>query len=144
MSLEDAAEALVLFGADETRKNRSGKAEGQFTGSFGVDPNGVDRNANNDSIRQILARAPADRMWRRRRWLILRRSRPDEVQLAIDDLSPKRAREGGVLKGRGCVGGGGGNSGEGQNESIKSFARLVSKVVGFKSPTFFRAVVAYP
>lgn len=57
------------------------------------DANGVEesnmeqRRLDDKRIHHMLARAPADRSWRRRGWLVLARSCPAKVQLAQDSDS---------------------------------------------------------
>lgn len=73
-----SVELLLRWGADEMLINQNGETADDQVGAW-QNKDGSDEEL--DRIRHILARAPADRSWRRRVWLVLVRSRPDRVQL---------------------------------------------------------------
>ena len=70
---QEAVEILMGWGADETALDNDGKSPGDVldgaVGSRTFTQDHIDR------IRLLLARAPADRAWRRRGWLTMLRSR---------------------------------------------------------------------
>ncbi|CAB1106268.1 unnamed protein product [Ectocarpus sp. CCAP 1310/34] len=76
-------ELLLLWGADEklTGDNRVSPAD--IIGVSLLDgSNSQEIQADHQRIRQMLARAPADRSWRRRGWLVLSRAYPTRMQIA--------------------------------------------------------------
>ena len=73
--LEVAVDLLLRWGADETALNDDGKTPAEMLDSGGE---ATDNRASEDEIertRMLLSRAPADRAWRRRGWLVMLRSR---------------------------------------------------------------------
>ncbi|CAM9192128.1 unnamed protein product, partial [Ectocarpus fasciculatus] len=62
-------ELLLRWGADEQLTNKSGDTPADIVGAWGLVYDEVD--ADDQRIRRMLARAPADRSWRRRGWLVL-------------------------------------------------------------------------
>ena len=77
--LEVAVDLLLRWGADETAVDDNGKtpAETLDLRLPGYLPPGESRCSQEeiDRVRTLLARAPADRAWRRRGWLVMLRSR---------------------------------------------------------------------
>lgn len=79
----EAVKLLLRWGADETIVSARGKTAADNVGArrrFG-------REAGDDDdelVRTLLARAPADRAWRRRGLLVLCRAYPDRLQLEGD------------------------------------------------------------
>ncbi len=142
----DAVELLLRWGADETLTDEDGQTAGDV-----VDPwnesdsdDGGDEDsdfrqlrADDQRIRDMLARAPADRSWRRRGWLVLCRFRPDEVQLAVTSnrrrSSAKGARMSGSVVVRDRTGG----------DTAVDLARLVRNVVELDADAIFRLVVGF-
>lgn len=91
-------ELLLRWGADEKATDNSG---GKATDCMGCgDPDRMvdleQRETDNQRIRHMLERAPADRPWLRRGWLVLCRYYPTKVQLSTksngDGSSPKVAK----------------------------------------------------
>ena len=83
-----AVEILLRWGADEARVDQlGGKRAEEVLGSWRYDEDeDEERKADDQRIRHMLARSPADRAWRRRGWLVLARSRPGQVQVAPNGL----------------------------------------------------------
>ena len=146
----DAVEFLLRWGADEELRDDFGETPvdwlRQWEGYDSEDSQGDDseesdeddmfaeiegvcdeqREADERRISFMLRRAPADRSWRRRGWLVLARSFPAKVQLAHDscnDASGRSKRTGGPT---------------GMNVQ-----RLVGRVVGLDVESVFRLVVAF-
>ena len=80
--LEKAVDLLLRWGADETALNEDGLTPAE------VLDHDLDESENHCSqeeverARLLLARAPADRTWRRRGWLVMLRSRASKVRVA--------------------------------------------------------------
>ncbi|CBN76269.1 EsV-1-8 [Ectocarpus siliculosus] len=80
--LEAAVDMLLRWGADETTLNYGGASPADFLGGrygkvIGHNPAPQDEI---DRTRLLLSRAPADRAWRRRGWLVMLRSRDSKAQ----------------------------------------------------------------
>lgn len=97
---EKAAKLLLRWGADETSLNSSGRSAEQLVG---VNLNQGDRRGRAEDmecLRRLLARAPADRSWRRRGLLIICHFFPDKARpgsvsnQVVDDGIERTAREG--------------------------------------------------
>lgn len=97
------------------------------------------RKADDQSIRHMLARAPADRSWHRRGWLILSRSFPDKVQFAEE--SSRNGDSSAKVPWAGCKEAGG--SGNGSRELAVDLEQLVSRVFELKAEGVFRLVVSF-
>ena len=104
-----------------------------------------ERKAADQRIRHMLARAPADRCWRRRGWLVLARSCPVKVHLAHDSNSNSGSGSGGGSSGgstaktaKAITSGGDRGSDE-----TAALARLVSRVVKLDAEGVFRLVVGF-
>ncbi|CAM9782521.1 unnamed protein product [Ectocarpus sp. 12 AP-2014] len=78
-----AAELLLRCGADEMLKDDDGSTPADVVGGMG-DGDLTDEEIETDHqrIRRVLARAPADRSWRRRGWLVLSRCCSTRVHIA--------------------------------------------------------------
>ena len=139
-----AVELLLRWGADETRTKEDGNKPfdviGEWLGEVDgavLDDDDRERSADDQRIRQMLVRAPADRAWRRRGWLVLCRSCPARVQLATDDDSSRSTKAAKVsVEDSGGVGDGAGD------ETI-DLGRLVERVVGLDVDGVFRLVVGF-
>ena len=145
-------EALLHWGADETLTTSSGETAEDMLGEwdrrdlsgdededahiYADSSEGQERSANDQRIRHMLARAPADRCWRRRGWLVLARSCPTTVQLAQDT--------GGGSNSSGCSTKTAktGRNGSDDRETA-DLARLVGRVVGLDVEDIFRLVVGF-
>lgn len=110
---------LLWNGADENLTNDEGrKAEGMVPFS---DPNG-------QRIHDLLASAPADRAWRRRRWLVLARSRPRKMQLLGGSSGSSKAAKA--------------TCGGGELAAVE-FLSVARSVVGVQDDNVFRLVVSF-
>lgn len=81
--LETAVDLLLRWGADETALNNRGRTPEQVLGSTRV----RNRHCSSDEVeraRLLLVRAPADRSWRRRGWLVIFRSHAKKIVAAWD------------------------------------------------------------
>eukprot|EP00752_Nemacystus_decipiens_P008050 g7194.t1 len=79
--LEAAVDLLLRWGADETAVNNDDRSPAELLDS---NRGWNDRSATQDEIertRLLLSRAPADRAWRRRGWLVMLRSRAERASL---------------------------------------------------------------
>ncbi|CAN0313453.1 unnamed protein product [Ectocarpus sp. 8 AP-2014] len=92
----------------------------------------------------MLARAPADRSWRRRGWLVLSRAYPTRVQItngsrgtitSSNGCSAKVARASGEDSGR--------NDEETEDQITVEWKGLVGRVVGLEVDGLFRLVVSF-
>ncbi|CAM9432987.1 unnamed protein product, partial [Sphacelaria rigidula] len=71
---QEAADLLLRWGADETAVDDNGHSAEQWIGA-GLEKSTRERRRQDmDSMRKLLANAPADRAWRRRGWLVLYRA----------------------------------------------------------------------
>ncbi|CAN0198480.1 unnamed protein product, partial [Ectocarpus sp. 4 AP-2014] len=98
----NGVEFLLCWGADEKLTDVDGETPADAIGNVDSEeetpPDVTDApeenrgkdeeiEADQQRIRQMLARAPADRSWRRRRWLVLSRSCPTKVQISNTNSS---------------------------------------------------------
>ena len=83
----DTEDYLLRWGANEELTNDNGKTADELVGYrvSAVDTRSEERKSEDrrlhQRVRQMIARAPADRSWRRGGWLVLARSCPAKVQL---------------------------------------------------------------
>ena len=111
-------------------------------------------------VRDLLANAPADRVWRRRCWLIMLRARAEREAVArstdVNGVNGEAEEAGGVSKAARKDGGAGGiaahgcrscGGGEGSTTAgaaaNESFGGLVAVLVGMKARDVFRTVVSF-
>ncbi|CAM9897989.1 unnamed protein product, partial [Pylaiella littoralis] len=87
-------EILLRWGADEKKTNENGETAADCVGGWEQyddadehEGSNIQRKSDDQRIRDMLTRAPADRSWRRRGWLVLCRSYPTKVQLSAKDNS---------------------------------------------------------
>lgn len=130
-----AVEELLHWGADERLVDHSGSTAEDKLGKH----NHGDTLREQLVVRHMLARASADRFWRRRGCLVLARSRPAKVQLAQDsdgggsgnngssDTTPKASYGGGERNG----------------DNPAGWVRLVGRVVNLDVEGVFRLVVGF-
>ncbi|CAN0062027.1 unnamed protein product [Ectocarpus sp. 8 AP-2014] len=80
--LEVAVDMLLRWGADETTLNNNGVSPADFLdGRYGkVMVHNPAPQAEIDRATLLLSRAPADRAWRRRGWLVMLRSRDSKAR----------------------------------------------------------------
>ncbi|CAN0386547.1 unnamed protein product [Ectocarpus sp. 8 AP-2014] len=155
----NGVEFLLRWGADEKLTDVDGETPADTIGSFnGIEETPPDvtdapeENRGNDEeieadqqrIRQKLARAPADRSWRRRGWLVLSRSCPTKVQISnksssssssSDDLSAE-------VVSVSCKGLGGDDK-ETEDQRTVNWRDLVVRLVGLETDVLFRLVVGF-
>ncbi|CAM9306585.1 unnamed protein product [Ectocarpus sp. 8 AP-2014] len=92
---------LLRWGADENALDSHGKTAGEVLQGYSANPF---RLRNSMLVRLLLSKAPQDKAWRRRGWLVLCRTRPNRVLLIAkhEGASPRsstrnvRARDAGV------------------------------------------------
>eukprot|EP00752_Nemacystus_decipiens_P005635 g5099.t1 len=137
-----AVELLLRWGADERLVDKSGRtaedAVGEWAQYGGLDEYDDERRADDELICRMLARAPADRSWRRRRWLVLARSCPNKVALTEEGSSDDGGGGGG---GTGCDAGQGGSGA--QDQTGIELGRVVGALVGLNEEGTFRSVVGF-
>ena len=128
---------LLRWGADEKLRDNGGTtAEDGVGGENGESADcNEEREADDMHIRWMLARAPADRSWRRRGWLVMARSCPAKVQLAKESGGDG----GGTGNGKEPGGGGSGT----RDQTGIDLEHLVGAVVGLDETGVFRAVVGF-
>ena len=105
--LEAAVYLLLQWGADETVLNDRGLIPAEM---LDVRHAWVTYNSAQDEIertRLLLSRAPADRAWRRRGWLVMLRSRAQKARAAVSyggrgDTNDGPSAAGGPRDGQGC------------------------------------------
>lgn len=71
---EAAVDLLLRWGADETALDKNGKTPADLLNSDDEDDERLSQDGV-ERVRLLLARAPADRAWRRRGWLVMIRAR---------------------------------------------------------------------
>lgn len=117
-------EILLRSGADVSLKDSLGQTAMDLVGDIGFfDPEfAAETEIENKDIRRMLARAPADRAWGRRRWLVLCRACPTRLRLAES----------------------GGNAPSAMEDDVDvDLARLVGTLVGLKEEGLFRLAVSF-
>ena len=135
-------ELLLRWGADETLVDNAGDTAADNVGGWdgqGGSDDEEQRKADDQRILDMLARAPADRSWRRRGWLVLARSRADKMEL-VEDSGSTNGSSAKVAKTR-CDGRGAGEGGGGQ--AMIDLGSLVGRVVGLEAEGVFRLVVGF-
>lgn len=117
-------------------------------GRFRIDKGTSLRGDNDQRVRHMLARAPADRSWRRRGWLVLARSCPAKVQLTQDSGGGSSSGSSAKIA-KATRGGSGGGSSDGTAhvarvvQSTSDLVRLVGRVMNVEVKGFFRLVVCF-
>ena len=141
-SYVDCVEILLRWGADDKLTDASRETAEDVVGEWErngeeEDAESEQRKADDERIRWMLARAPADRSWRRRGWLVMARSFPAKVQLAME----RNSGGGGGSRGSSddAVGGSSGTLGQTKTDP----ERLVNRVVGLDVEGIFRLVVGF-
>ncbi|CAM9792798.1 unnamed protein product [Sphacelaria rigidula] len=79
---QKAADLLLRWGADETDVDNEGRSADQFIGAHVEIDDHEERQQDMDNMHKLLANAPADRVWRRRGWLVLCRAIPNKAWFA--------------------------------------------------------------
>ncbi|CAN0084587.1 unnamed protein product, partial [Ectocarpus sp. 6 AP-2014] len=84
--LEAPVDLLLRWGADETALNNAGKTPaGLLDGHDNENDRTTCSEAEIERVRLLLARAPADRAWRRRCWLVMLRSFARTAKVTTDE-----------------------------------------------------------
>lgn len=146
----EAVEILLRWGANETLPYEDGKTamdvvvsthgSARDVGGSVVRCNDKEMEAHSEvqeRIRQMLARAPADRAWRRRGWLVLRRSCPVTRAQLPDERNESicPAKDPGTKNEA---------SGGGTSDGIDvDLAQVVGALVGLEAEVLFRLVVSF-
>eukprot|EP00752_Nemacystus_decipiens_P016787 g15024.t1 len=137
-------DSLLRAGADETMVDNKGRTAVDSIGFFFV---GKEDHLADDieRVRELLANAPADRVWRRRGYLVLCRAHPErlqQVQATSSDHHADTARGSRSCAKVARVGEVGGDSGV--DESIGGdWTVVVSKVLLLQEEGIFRTIVGY-
>ncbi|CAM9227563.1 unnamed protein product [Ectocarpus fasciculatus] len=149
-----AVELLLRWGADETIVDEDGETAADVVGTWdhsNDDDGSIDDEqlkADGQRIRQMLARAPADRSWRRRGWLVLCRSCPTKVQISKDSSNGSNSSNGSsgcrtVKAAKASEEDSGGGGEEDGDDARTYFLRLVDRIVGLQADGVFRKVVGF-
>lgn len=146
--LETSVDLLLRWGASETTIDDLGKTPTEVLESGSANRRRCSAEEA-EHVRVLLARAPADRIWRRRCWPVMLRARADRGKISHSSYgnsnsgetghgevgNPRRARDGG--KGVAVVVGIGTATEEG------CWSGLVASLVGLQSDELFRTIVSY-
>ncbi len=135
-----AVELLLRWGADEKLVDNDGKTAGDLLDFWGA--GSEERQADDERVRHMLARAPADRSWRRRGWLVLARSIPAKAHFAIDSSSDSDGSSAKVAKTSGNDSSGSSSAGGTGDDTIE-IRRLLGRVIGLDADGVFRLVVGF-
>eukprot|EP00752_Nemacystus_decipiens_P016786 g15023.t1 len=135
-------DSLLRAGADETMVDNEGLTAADMTWFI---PAHADLADEVQRVRELLANAPADRVWRRRGYLVLCRAHPErlqQVQATSSDHHADTARGSRSCAKVARVGGVGGDSGV--DESIGGdWTVVVSKVLLLQEEGIFRTIMGY-
>ena len=162
VGLEKTVDLLLRWGASETAVDGDGKTpvdllEGRRMSSTPCSA------AEKERVRVLLARAPADRAWRRRGWLVMLRSRAERERLALpggdgsSSRSSSNRTEGGCSSNKvgraDAAGDRGGNTGgrragcagveRSKAAAAGSLSCWVAALVDLESQGLFRAIVGF-
>ncbi|CAN0311942.1 unnamed protein product, partial [Ectocarpus sp. 6 AP-2014] len=142
-----AVELLLRWGADEKLPNNNGDTPADVIGGSleQKDFDDEERKADKQRIRQMLARAPADRSWRRRGWLVLSRSCPTRVHIANGGSSSSISSTNGNSAKVARVSGEGSSRDDEETEDqmMVDLRDLVGRLVGLEAEGLFRLVVGF-
>ena len=134
---EAAVDMLLIEGADETALDNDGKTPTALLGSL--------QSEEARRGRVLLARAPADRAWRRRGWLVVLRSRAES---SMRETPSTKSRDGGNARSTprhapGELFGGESREAGGGDESERILSVAVETLVQFFPEGVFCAVVRF-
>ena len=158
-----AVDLLLRWGADETALNTSGQTPAVL---LDLDPLENERRCCRQEVeraRLLLTRAPADRAWRRRCWLVMLRSRAakertsscggggggSDTRIVCDGedvvcKAPKTERPGGVSHGvRGQISPSAGGHAVGRERGLGGLSHLVEQLLGLELEGVFRTIVGF-
>ncbi|CAN0531001.1 unnamed protein product [Ectocarpus sp. 12 AP-2014] len=162
----NGVEFLLSWGADEKLTDVDGETPADAIGNVDTeeetppdvtdapeDNRGKDEEieVDNQRIRQMLARAPADRSWRRRRWLVLSRSCPTKVQISNTNSSSNISSSSSSSSSDGLsaevvsvsCNDLGGDDKEPEDQRTVNWRDLVVRLVGLETDVLFRLVVGF-
>ncbi|CAB1103951.1 unnamed protein product [Ectocarpus sp. CCAP 1310/34] len=137
-------ELLLRWGADEQLTNNRGDMPADVIRARQQgDLDDEEHDADNQRICRMLTRAPADRSWRRRGWLVLSRYCPTRVQ--IDNGSSSRGSYNGNSAKVATLSGEDTGRGDEETEDriMADLRDLVDWLVGLEADSLFRLVVAF-
>ncbi|CAN0192012.1 unnamed protein product [Ectocarpus sp. 13 AM-2016] len=92
----EVVDLLLRWGADEAHVAGNGMRAADVIGMKVPEEDRIPEEV--EGVRKLLANAPADRAWRRRRSLVLCRAQPDRVQLSSDGIARLEARVLGLVE----------------------------------------------
>ncbi|CAN0557521.1 unnamed protein product [Ectocarpus sp. 12 AP-2014] len=137
-------ELLLRWGADEKLTTNDGDTPADVIGALQQgDLDDEEREADNQRIRRMLARAPADRSWRRRGWLVLSRSCPTGVQVASGSSSISSSNGNSAKVARVSGEGSSRDGDETEDQMMVDLRDLVGRLVGLEAVGLFRLVVGF-
>ncbi|CAN0437460.1 unnamed protein product [Ectocarpus sp. 12 AP-2014] len=137
-------ELLLRWGADEKLTNIDGDTSADVIGALQQnDLDDKEREAENQRIRRILARAPADRSWRHRGWLVLIRSCPTRVHVANGSSSSNNNNGNSAKVARVSGEGSSRDDEETENQMMVDLKDLAGRLVGLEADGLFRLVVSF-
>lgn len=152
--VETTVDLLLRWGASEALVNRSGRSPADLLCDEAHPAEG-ERCSDEEleRARALLARAPADRVWRRRCWLVMLRARAETTgtsYVADDSSSKEESGRSTKLKVEGAGdgdGGGvvcGGRRDDGEMAAVTgSFSDVVGALIGLRPQGVFRVVVGF-
>ncbi|CAM9680433.1 unnamed protein product [Ectocarpus sp. 4 AP-2014] len=138
-------ELLLRWGADEKLTNNAGETPADVVRAR--QQNGPE--TNHQCLLRMLARAPADRSWRRRGWLVLSRSCPTRVQIvnrsgSVSSIGSSSSNHGNSAKVARVSGEGLSRGGEEtEDQMVVDLRGLVGRLVGLEDDGLFRLVVGF-
>lgn len=99
---EAAVDLLLRWGADETALDKNGKTPAELLNFDDEDDESLSQDGV-ERVRLLLARAPADRAWRRRGWLVMIRARnvKDNVKDNVKENKEAEKKNGEDKEGKG-------------------------------------------
>ncbi|CAN0422767.1 unnamed protein product [Ectocarpus sp. 8 AP-2014] len=145
LSCVASVEILLRWGADEKLTNEDEETPADVLGEWEENSNDEEFKADNQRIRRMLARAPADRSWRRRGWLVLSRSCPTRVQIAKGRIGRVISSSNGCSAKVVSVSGQdlGGHDEEKEDKTTVDWRGVVGRLVGLEADGVFRLVVGF-
>ncbi|CAN0466788.1 unnamed protein product [Ectocarpus sp. 12 AP-2014] len=139
-----AVELLLRWGADEKLTSDDGDTPADVIGAADQAGNMSDKESDNQRILRMLARAPADKSWRRRSWLVLSRYHPTRVEIELENGSNSSISEGCSSKVAKISGEDSSRDDEEtEDQMIVDWRDLVGRLVGLEADSVFRLVVGF-
>ncbi|CAN0422538.1 unnamed protein product [Ectocarpus fasciculatus] len=158
--LEATVDLLLRWGADETAEDNYGKTPADLLDEQDDDNDEICSEAEIERVRLLLTRAPTNRAWRRRCWLVMLRSCAKTARATTDetgdaDEGPNDGgdRTDGKCKGARREDGGSASGGVhsrmngvgelGVEGGVGGLASIVASVVGLEPEEVFRSIVGF-